>query len=306
MGNIIHIGANKTGSTTLQRCLFSKSDDLIYLGEDCNGYEHYKSLLDSLVSDDDIHFCWDDTRKLFDMFTSLCGTKTFIYSNEDIMTSRVPALCAKRLCRLLPDAQILLVIRNQLTAISSWYANHGAYLKMVPRRYWRRYVSFDDWMQYCVEFMKYSPLESFLYHRILSMYKDVFGEGKIHVLFFEDFVENQLLFINKLSNILNLNPDVAKKFLMGKHERPRNTMRQIKYNQFRSFFLYNIPLSEYIPFGRTFKQIVNDFIALGKPANIHISEHWENILIELYGEDNKKLSDEYSLPLAEYGYPIQL
>lgn len=44
---IIHIGANKTGSTTLQRCLFSKTDKLVYLGEDCKDYISYKDILNS-------------------------------------------------------------------------------------------------------------------------------------------------------------------------------------------------------------------------------------------------------------------
>ena len=160
---VIHIGANKTASTTLQRCLFAKSKDLVYLGEDCVNYENYRDTLNSLVSDDDIHFSYESAKELFKNFVSSCGEKTALYSNEDIMTSRVPTQCAHRLKEFLPDAEIMVVIRNQLTAIPSMYANHGAYLKMVPRRYWRRYVSFDDWMDYCTTFIKYSLLDGFFY-----------------------------------------------------------------------------------------------------------------------------------------------
>jgi hypothetical protein len=62
---VIHIGANKAASTTLQRCLFAESKDLVYLGEDCVSYENYRDTLNSLVSDDNIHFCYESARELF-------------------------------------------------------------------------------------------------------------------------------------------------------------------------------------------------------------------------------------------------
>jgi hypothetical protein len=197
------------------------------------------------------------------------------------------------------------VIRNQLTAIPSWYANHGAYLKMVPRRYWRRYVSFDEWMEYCTAFFHYSPLESFLYYQALNLYKDLFGKDRIKILLFEDFTGNKTAFNNALAGILNLNPDTVSKFLEGRHERPRNTTRKIKYDRFRSTFFHNTSLSKFLPFGNTVKQALDNFLASGKPAQIHISDHWKNVLRGLYQEDNKKLAEEYSLPLADYGYPIK-
>ncbi len=62
---VIHIGANKTGSTTLQRSLFAKSKDLVYLGEDCTGYENYRDTLNSLVLDDEIHFAYKEAKMIF-------------------------------------------------------------------------------------------------------------------------------------------------------------------------------------------------------------------------------------------------
>jgi len=302
---VIHIGANKTGSTTLQRRLFSQIDQLLYLGEDCDTYDSCKNILNSIVADDDIHFDLDGARQLFDSYLTRSVNKPFLYSNEDIMTSRVPSLCAKRLASLLPGAEILVVIRNQLTAIPSWYANHGAYLRYVPRAYWRRYVSFDDWMEYCVSFMNYSPLDGFFYNRILSLYSDLFGSDKIHILLYEDLLQNQHMFMSNLCRILRIDVDRAIALIGNQRERKRNTERELAYHRFRSSFFYQTSLSRYIPFGAFLKRRLKVFLSRGRPAGGFVSEQWHNKIVEVYGRDNAALAGKYGLPLQELGYPVK-
>jgi hypothetical protein len=301
---VIHIGANKTASTTLQRCLFAKSNDLVYLGEDCVGYEKYRDTLNSLVSDDDIHFSYEFARELFHNFVSSSGEKTALYSNEDIMTSRVPTQCAHRLKEFLPDAEIMIVIRNQLTAIPSMYANHGAYLKMVPRRYWRRYVPFDDWMDYCMTFIKYSALDSFFYHRILDLYSSLFGKKNIHILLYEDLVNNKEKFVTDLCRILRIEAKEVSTLLSGQRERRRNTIRELRYHQFRSRFLWGRSISRYLPYGEVLSRKWRNFLEKGGPANGFMPDYGRSRISELYKEDNLKLSQDYHLPLKEYEYPM--
>lgn len=302
---IIHLGANKTGSTTLQRCLFAQNSELAYLGEDCLGYDKYMDVLNSMVSDDDIYFNFEAAKNIFDKVLGTSSGKTAIYSNEDIMASRIPVKCAERLHQLLPDAEILVVIRNQLTAIPSWYANHGAFLKLVPRSHWKRHVPFDDWMQYCTEFIKYSPLDSFFYHRILGLYADLFGKDKIKILFFEDFVKDKKRFMTELCDILGINTDHAVELVGNNRERKCFTGRTLNYNKFRNWFFWNRSISNYLPFGKTLKRSLFSYLEKGKPVDGVMSDKWKDRIVELYKEDNTKLAMEYDLPLAEYGYPIE-
>ena len=303
MKKIIHIGANKAASTTLQRHLFNKSEYLSYLGEDCIDYHKYKVCLDSLVSDDDFHFSFIDAEKIFYNQIEYSDKKTFIFSNEDILTSRVPTQCATRLHKLLPDAKILIIIRNQLDAIVSWYANHGAYLKQVPRNYWRRYVSFDDWLEYCFSFPKYSPLESYLYHKHLSLYRDLFGKENIHLLFFEDLIYKKKTFIESLSKILNVKYSNVDDALVNKQERPRNTIRQHRYNQFRSNYFYNTSLAKIIPFSKYTKNMWSRYLSSGDKVKVILNEQWKNMLVDYFAEDNNQLSLEYSIDINRYNYP---
>ncbi len=301
--SVIHIGANKTASTTLQRALFKSNKQLQYLGEDCDDYADYAFLLNALVNDDDLFYSDEACAQLFSSKAEQAGFKTFLYSNEDVMTSRIPLICAKRLKSLMPDAEIVLVIRNQQTAIPSFYASHGAFLKPAPPSYFRRHVAFDDWIDFQTMFGKYGPLASFNYAQFESIYSSLFG-GRVHILLFEEFLNDQLAFVEKLSILLRIDPKVAMQALKSSHERRRITGRTLVYNQFRTYFFWGAKLSKFMPFGDKLANIFNNFLAEGSPAKIGIKTSTHQKISDMYSEGNTVLSKKYNLPLEKYGYPM--
>ena len=302
--SVIHIGANKTASTTLQRALFSQHSGLYYMGEDGVGYEDYRDIVNAMVTDDDLHFPADVCRDLFDRHVSQASDKTFLYSNEDVMTSRIPVLCAQRLKSLIPDARILLVIRDQNTAIASFYANHGAFLKPAPPSYYRRHVSLDDWLSSELMFIKYGALASFFYNRLLSNYADLFGPDNVHVLLFEELIADKKVFVEKLCQVLDVELNEAIKLLAERHERPRITSRMLAYNRFRTWFFWGVPFTSYIPGGRWMAAAFQQFIESGPSANVELSQVWREKISDLYAKDNQALALAYDLPLDKYGYPL--
>lgn len=303
--SVIHIGANKTGSTTLQRALFSRHSGLHYLGEDGAGYEVYGELLNSMIADDDLYYPADRCRDLFQQHLQQAAGKTFLYSSEDVMTSRIPRRCAERLKSLVPDARILLVIRNQLTAIPSFYVNHGAFLKPAPPSYYRRYVSFDDWMAFQMMFSKYGALASYYYDRLLTLYADMFGSENIHVLLFEEFLDDRKTFVERLCRVLELD-DVGEAMTLidGRHERPSITARLLAYNRFRTKFFWGVSFSGYIPFGKVIAGALQRFLDSGPRAKVELSLAWQRKISSLYAKDNLALAKLYKLPLEKYGYPM--
>jgi len=302
---IIHIGANKTASTTLQRALFRRHGGIHYVGEDAEGYDGYAPLVNSMVNDDDLYFPFAECAELFRKHLGEETHKTLLYSNEDVMTSRVPTVCARRLHAFLPDAEILLVVRNQYSAIPSFYASHGAFLKPAPPSYFRRHVSYEDWMRFQLMFAKYGALASFMFNRLLSVYAGLFGENRIHVLLFEEFVENKRLFMEKLADILRINAVETSKLLQGSHERKRISNRMLAYNKFRTSFLWGVPISDYLPFGGTIAGRFGKFLGGGRSARVAVSNEMKQVIYDLYCEDNALLAAKYGLPLAEHGYPIK-
>lgn len=301
---VIHIGANKTASTTLQRTLFCKHSGIHYVGEDADNYPEYCGLVNSMVSDDDMYYSADQCKELFEYELSRAAGKTFIYSNEDVMTSKIPALCAKRIKERLPDADVLLVIRNQLTAVPSFYASHGAFLKPAPPEYFRRYVSFEDWMKFQIMFIKYGALASFYYKKQLSIYEELFGKERIKILLFEEFIQDKTSFIRKLSNALQIDFNEAYKLIEGRHERKRVSRRNLNYTRFRTSFFWNVAFTRYIPGGKKLASMLQQYLDSGPPAKIKLSDEWRDSIQKLYAEDNSKLVSDYNLPIEEYGYPL--
>lgn len=111
---------------------------------------------------------------------------------------------AGRLHDLLPDSQILICIREQMSIFSSIYKQYirrGGVKKLrdyfMPPRYrsdppfgWRS-VPLFDW-------------RSYEYDKLISHYYDLFGKDRCHVLLFEDLVADPQAFFNNLANIMNV------------------------------------------------------------------------------------------------------
>lgn len=300
---VIHIGANKTGSTTFQRWLFSRLDSINYLGEDCEGYSKIKNVLKSLVVDDDLFFDREMAKDLFDRRFTRGESRINVFSDEDIMRSRNASQCAQRLANLMPGAKILMVIRNQFTAIPSWYANHGAYLRNVPSYYWRRYVSFEDWMAYCIQFINQSPLSGFFYKQHVDLWARYFGKDNINVLLFEELKSNNSSFLEQLSDIIDCDPEKARQLISGKRERKRYTLRMHKFHKLNSRFFRNISFKGSSLGDRLEKQL-NKYLQRGRALDTFIPEEWNQEILRRYKDGNSALAREYQLPLKDYGYPV--
>lgn len=299
---VIHIGANKSASTTLQRALFAKDPSIKYLGEDCQEYTKYRPLLQNLVYEDDFNYDRIPLEDLFSSYDAL-ARKTdslFLYSNEDIMTSRVPSQVLSRLHSLMPDARILLIIRNQLEAIPSWYANHGAFLKGVPREFWRRYVSADEFMNHSINFFNYGPLDCFMYYKIISKYAQTFGKDRISILFFEDFVQNKKLFVEQLSEVLRIDKNKAFELLQEKAERQRISQRRFIWHKLSR----SIPFIHESKIPSSLSKAISPFLDSGPKAKSLGIENWQEKLVDIYKADNQKLQDEFKINLSKFNYPL--
>ena len=40
-------------------------------------------------------------------------------------------------------------------------------------------------------------------------------------------------------------------------------------------------------------------------SKIKIPKKWEPVILDLYGESNQQLCEDYGLPLSQYGYPVK-
>ena len=302
MTTVIHIGGNKTGSTLLQRHLFSKYERIGYLGEDCPNYNSIREALTSLVADDNSHYHHSGVEKVFRRYFSSCSPPNVnVYSNEDIMTSALPSVCANRLKLLLPEASVVMVIRNQLTALPSWYAGHGAYLKNVPRRYWRRHVTFSEWLEYCFAFPKTSAIEAMNYHRFYEIFTDLYGKENVHVLLYEELVNSPQIYFQRWADLLEIPLSEIQACVGSRTERVgKSSRRDLAERLYSLCFRRPLPVQE----GSTSNMLVR-WLNNGPKKEVSFPLNWREKVVEYYRRSNSQLAKQTGYNLAVEGYPSE-
>jgi len=295
MKTIIHIGANKTASTLLQRRLFANHPGIAYIGEDCAGYSGIQPLVEALVSKDDYYYDADGVRGKFARIGYESGTSVFVFSSEDILTSRHPSVCAARLAKLMPEAEIVMVIRNQLTTWPSWYINHGAYLKGVPKMYWKRHVRFEDWLEYCFAFPDQTPAEAMNYWKFWEIFGRFFDRSKIRVLMYEDLIQDPASYFCRWAEILGLPTQDLVDRLGDKRERAGYSQRRFIFDKWKSRFPKILSKAD---------GILGKYLEGGGPARAMIPASFEKQILEYYAPGNRVLEEVTGLPLRERGYPV--
>ncbi len=291
MNRVIHIGANKTASTLIQRRLFAKHHALAYIGEDCAGYSGIRPQLEDLIQKDESYYDEPGMRALVDQAACEAGRTTLVFSSEDILTARHPSVCAARLGRLMPGATVVLVLRNQLTTWPSWYINHGAYLKGVPKRYWRRHVSFEEWLEYCFAFPDQTPVEAMNYWRHWQIFSKVFKPENMKVLLYEDLIRDPARYFAQWGGILGIPAEDIASCLEGKRERPRLTHRRHLFDKW----------SESVP---PLKLLSGSWLDKGPAARVEIPPGWAARIREFYAPGNRAIAEAAGLCLSPYGYPV--
>ena len=205
---IIHIGGNKTGSTLLQRKLFPKLKDFLFLNFEENKSKSLKEVIKSLIFQDDYEY---NKHKFF--LKKFTKNKNIIFSSEDLVAERFITTIAKRLKECFPNGKVLFVIRNQITAFNSWFVSHGSSLKNVPKSYWKKYVDLENWSDYCFNYPNQGPISALNYYKIYIIFSTIFGKSKIKILLYEDLQENPIFFFNELSDILGIDNSFTVKML---------------------------------------------------------------------------------------------
>jgi hypothetical protein len=291
---IIHIGGNKTASTLLQRQLLSGQENIKYFGEDCINYDDLKDIINNMIHEDSFYYDANELISKFNLNNIEDNKTRIVFSNEDIMGSRHPSIGAKRLKKIFPNAQILMIIRNQLDVFPSWYINHGAYLKNVPKKFWRKYVNINNWLDYCFSFSKNSPVQAMNYYKYFQIYSEVFGEENIIVIPYEDIFLDKTGFCKKLSVIFDVLPTEIENVFSLKSERPRNS--KLKY-QIHKIFGFSHKIS------KTIYAFLSPIDYSG-PAKVKLPRKWRNKINFQYANSNFALSKKIGINLKKYGYPF--
>tara|TARA_Y200000002_G_scaffold380569_1_gene392392 strand:- start:4173 stop:5135 length:963 start_codon:yes stop_codon:yes gene_type:complete len=204
---ILHVGYPKTGTTSFQNGLFLNLNDKInYLGiAKAPISEHHHFLRKALRP-------WLTTKghegkeELNLLFNDRLSSGTNLLSEESFINSRnkpgplIEPSEIKKLFELKCDLiEVVIVIRNQADLIYALYANGGILDK------YGNIQNNDSYIDKCLNDKIYRPFFNFA--GVIEKYKIIFGDSKVHVLFFEDFLFDKEKYFEEWAKILSISKE---------------------------------------------------------------------------------------------------
>ena len=306
---IFHIGVMKAASTTLQD-FFSKHSEISSYGRPFVN-EDQRHLFTSILTKDRYELDFLDVRnKIYSFQSEKPNSRCSIISDEKLSSSAWPSEIAFRLHQICPDAKILVVLRNQLDAITSFYFAHGKRPSgNIPISTMNTYVPFSEWIEdnlYRMETDQYHKLDhqyfkSLDYCRLLSPFIKFFGVSNIRVALFEELRESPYGFYKSICEWLGISYLQFERTSELIHKNQRPSELKFKYDIIRS----KLPLkgiSRFVPFGEKIKN--NAFRLSGKTqgADIELNANQIARVKHLYADSNSWVDNKFNLSMAANGY----
>jgi len=287
----------------MQTTVFFRSSTVHHFGEGGDGVttSAEEGLLSSLLNDDEALFDFSEVEGLFLKHRETAGDRILVFSSADVMLANRPTMVAARLRMLLgQDLNVLLVVRDQCSALASLYASHGAWLKPAPPPYFRRFVEFDDWLRFHWLRSASSALASFAYWEQLQPFIAEFGSDRVTIVAFERLVSGDSETWARVSGLLGIDPEWAWSQFSGDRLRERISIRQKRYGQVVSWMPPVLPA----PDVRLDAGVLAKHLAGGPRFVPEWPPEFLGRVRRYYGAGNAALEREFALGLADLGYPM--
>jgi len=328
-GITFHIGYPKAASSTLQRCLFNLHDEINYFGTVPTGNvgrdtplqsqesrylrdEQLQQFHRSLTQADDKTFSEADIEEqLQKLIAPLLETNEVnLLSNERFLSVffSYPNLEAKaeRLRRLVPHAQVLIVIRNQIDLITSQYRDWP----FDPRDFTGgEPVSIDRWVDIALQHDdEIGFLRSLRYNKMIELYEDLFGRDAMSVLCLEQLARDVTAFAKTLSSSLQIDVSKTETLLRNAHENRGVTQKKNTYRRLKRLYPVVNRIERLVNrvdrvTGLSTMNRFNAVLDTGPKASYTLSDEQEEKIQDFFSSSNRSMERKYQLPLPEYSYP---
>lgn len=329
---IIHIGYNKTATTTVQQSIFNKHPKTLWLRElspkemddmfvgimfqreipFSQNIEKYRTHF--LTSINEFRSKRNNLEKDYNIVFScegLVGVSTSMhYFPDNFRWSPDPVSAARKLKMLfdtefIKSPKILITIRNQLTFAPSFYAE--SYPNVGRYRSFRGFNKFIDnyYLKDRFDFFS-STLD---YYEIARTYSGLFGKENVYVLPMEYLKNNNDKYNQVLSDLLSIDKDeitsYIKKYGSKNKRKLSNDYYRVRQRSV-SDILYpdNSNYPTHYPyldslFHKILRHIKNPLI---RKKKLVYTEEQKLLMTKKYAENNKRLSNEFNLNLDQFGY----
>ncbi len=317
MGDIFfHIGYPKSASTTLQKQLFNKHSQVVNLGlyptknigsdsEDIDENSLYikdsrvKNFYDILLKNDEISYKNSNVSALLDKLLQEYANnedKSIVFSEERatsvFYTHQDIGVKAKRIKELMPNAKIIIVIRNQIDAMTSMYAD----FPFDPRSFSiGEPVDIDTWVDLVLEgeFIYYKEMLD--YASVIEYYEKLFGKENICILPFEQLKNEKKVFSDSLSSFMNINQIETYNLLNQKHENKRVSHRFNIARSLKKRFFANISFKSIL--GDKVLEAIMAYLKKGKSKQYKMNKKSVDKVLSYYDKSNATILKKYDISM---------
>jgi hydroxymethylpyrimidine pyrophosphatase-like HAD family hydrolase len=205
----------RTGTTFLQRKVFPNIDNFQAYSLP---YSHYNKAFHKMIYMDNSLYNEDEFKKEIDQLKG----ENIILSNENFIGQSLfyhhsnRTRIATRLHKAMPNATIILYLRNQLDLLKSLYLITVDWkeTKSLDDFVWtkRNDYTISDYEQgklnygenegYYSTFESHEHIDGYIYNHLIALYKNLFPNVKI--ILYEDFISNPTKVQHQLENIFNV------------------------------------------------------------------------------------------------------
>ena len=271
---VLHVGYAKTATTFLQRKIFRKIDGYLSL-------EHIpaKDFYEPIIYSDSSVYSKEDALKQLDIYLksqkhrNLNNLDGLILSNERFqLLANDVGLVAMRLKDLFPNAKVIISLREQFDLLFSYFLFKGYVSNFdglsARHRRMNEYVEINEFIQEGLRSKENHFIKRLDFFAFYRTYLNLFGENKVHLLFYEDIINTEFELLEFIKSILNceINFPVNVQQKVNQRDRDkellkhvslyfnRQLIRQIKEKQVLKFVI-NLP---FLFFNKNFSPIITN------------------------------------------------
>ncbi|MBM3516710.1 MAG: sulfotransferase domain-containing protein [Alphaproteobacteria bacterium] len=293
----LHIGYPKTATTTLQDALFLRHSQIVALGKPWRDEDETDWLVQFHLTDS-LEFDAARAREGYVRHLASRGDdgKAIVVSVElfTLPHHADRGLIARRLREAIGPATILVCIREQLDYLPSLYRQQlGKHA--TP-------ASFQAWLEASWHDQVHGYLHFLEYHKLVRLYRDLFGAEHVHVLLFEELKADQDAFARRVCRAIAVDPEEGARLLHGQHIHPGRSAREIAYNMLRRRLLPGARLRAIAPppLRAAFLRVLRG----GPKYRIEIPPALVGPLRARYRAGNRVLLEDFGVPVDRYGYAL--
>lgn len=305
----VHAGYPKTATTTFQQHVFPHHPDIEYLGKFIPSFQYVDEslypLIDELVHMSAVRYrgtvklraAVEHLRQQTTRRCVLLSSESFIHpSTIDI------AVVADRLHDAFAPCKILITIREQVSAILSFYRMHGRYgqyLTITSKEADERIsypISFPDWISYQIRAQDCNYIGTLHYDSVVRYYVKKFGPENVRVLLYEALQTDRSEYLSQLGEFLGVDASTFDRLIAGKHE-----LRSKEYSAAGDASINEESATD--SGDTSFAARVLKAVGLAPDSKAFVPSADElNEVREMYRAGNAWLAREMALPLQRYGY----